>query len=51
MRTTTTPSPMTKGLTVTQRGKRRFVSSQTMRGKLVYTVREEQHTAEGWKKR
>ncbi len=41
MRTTTTERPTIKALTVSQKGERRFVTSQTMRGKLVYTIRDE----------
>ena len=41
MRTTITTPPTTRGLNVTHRGKGRFVTSQTMRGKLVYTMKNE----------
>lgn len=39
--TTATERPTIKVLTVSERGVRRFVTSQTMRGKLVYTMRDE----------
>lgn len=40
MRTTTTRPPVTKGLSVTRRNTRGFVSSQTMRGRVVYITHE-----------